>query len=96
LERLASGDFAVVVLDLALPDSRGPDTFAAVHGQAPGTPIIVLTGLGDEAIALRLVEDLLLVKVTDPHRNARLGHTNCGPPVPQKHPLVPQKHPVME
>jgi len=57
LERLATRDFAVVLLDLALPDSRGPDTFAAVHGHAPDTPIIVLTGLGDEAMALRLVEE---------------------------------------
>jgi signal transduction histidine kinase len=57
LERLAAGGFAAVLLDLALPDSRGPEAFAAVHGQAPDTPIIVLTGLGDEAMALRLVEE---------------------------------------
>ena len=57
LARLAAGGVDAVLLDLALPDSRGYDTFATVHARAPETPIIVLTGLGDESLALRTVRD---------------------------------------
>lgn len=80
LERLAAGAFAVVLLDLVLPDSRGPDTFAAVKAQAPDTPIIVLTGLGDEATALGLVaegaQDYLVKGQADGHLLAR--SVRCG------------------
>jgi DNA-binding response OmpR family regulator len=51
LERLAEGGLDVVLLDLSLPDSRGLDTFVRVHTQAPGVPIVVLTGLEDETQA---------------------------------------------
>jgi PAS domain S-box-containing protein len=57
LERLRQASVHVVLLDLGLPDSQGPETFAAVHSQAPDVPIIVLTGLGDESLALRMVRE---------------------------------------
>ncbi|HEX4574795.1 MAG TPA: ATP-binding protein [Gemmatimonadales bacterium] len=56
LARLEAHPFAVVLLDLALPDSRGLETFAAVQSRAPETAIIVLTGLRDEALALTIVQ----------------------------------------
>jgi two-component system cell cycle sensor histidine kinase/response regulator CckA len=56
LERLAVGDINVVLLDLGLPDSRGLDTFVRVRTQAPDVPIVVLTGLDDEALAVQAVE----------------------------------------
>jgi signal transduction histidine kinase len=52
-EQLAAHTFDAVLLDLSLPDSRGLDTLTAVCAHAPSTPIVVLTGLDDEATALR-------------------------------------------
>jgi PAS domain S-box-containing protein len=55
LECLAEGDIDVILLDLSLPDSLGLDTVAATRAQAPQVPIIVMTGLDDEALALKIV-----------------------------------------
>ena len=41
----------VVLLDLGLPDSSGLDTLVRVHTEAPDMPIVVLTGLADEAVS---------------------------------------------
>jgi PAS domain S-box-containing protein len=57
LERLRADGIHVVLLDLTLPDSDGLATFTAVRTQAPDTPIIVLTGLSDEALAVSTVRD---------------------------------------
>jgi len=46
----------VILLDLSLPDSQGLDTFASMKAHAPGTPIVLLTGNDDDAMALRAVE----------------------------------------
>src|SRR5262249_7318273 len=51
LERLAEGGSDVVLLDLWLPDSQGFETFHRVHIHSPQVPIVVLTGLNDEAVA---------------------------------------------
>jgi signal transduction histidine kinase len=56
LLRLAAGGVDATLLDLALPDSVGWDTFEKVKKQAPAVPIIVLTGLSDEALALKMVQ----------------------------------------
>jgi PAS domain S-box-containing protein len=55
LERLAKGEIDVVLLDLSLPDSRALDTFTRVHAQAPEVPIVVLTSLDDEELAVKAV-----------------------------------------
>jgi len=52
LERLSRGNLDIVLLDLGLPDSRGLETFIRVHTPNPDIPIIVLTGLHDEELAL--------------------------------------------
>lgn len=57
LQRLSAGGIDAVLLDLALPDSKGRDTFKRARAHAPTVPIIVLTGLGDEALALRMVQE---------------------------------------
>ncbi len=54
-ECLAAGNVDVVLLDLLLPDSQGLATVAKVCAQAPKVPIVVLTGLGDEALAIEAV-----------------------------------------
>jgi two-component system, cell cycle sensor histidine kinase and response regulator CckA len=54
---LAKNRFDIVLLDLSLPDSQGLDTFLALHRRAPGLPIIVLTGLDDETLAMRAMHE---------------------------------------
>ncbi len=57
LERLAAGGIDIVLLDLTLPDSRGLDTFVKVHKSAPELPVVVLTGIEDDAVVARAVEE---------------------------------------
>jgi len=47
----------VILLDLSLPDSHGLDTFDGIHGRASEVPVIVLTGLDDESIAVKAVQE---------------------------------------
>ena len=64
LDRLAAGGIDLVLLDLSLPDSSGPETFLKTHAAAPAVPIIVLTGLHDEELGIQAVrkgaEDYLI------------------------------------
>jgi signal transduction histidine kinase len=46
---LAANDFDIVLTDLGLPDSVGLETCRAVRRIAPDLPVIVLTGLDDDA-----------------------------------------------
>jgi len=57
LRRLGTGGIDAILLDLALPDSKGKETFSKTKAQAPTIPIIILTGLGDEALALKMVQE---------------------------------------
>ncbi|HEX9263998.1 MAG TPA: hybrid sensor histidine kinase/response regulator [Candidatus Binatia bacterium] len=54
-KRLSQETFQVILLDLSLPDSQGIETVLRVQDQAPSVPIIVLTGLNDDNIALQAV-----------------------------------------
>lgn len=49
-------DIDCLLLDLKLPDAEGLDTVVRLRAQAPGTPLIVLTGLNDEAAGVGAVE----------------------------------------
>lgn len=55
LRALSARPADVVLLDLLLPDSKGLPTFEAVHAQAPETPVVVLTGFDNDAVALEAV-----------------------------------------
>jgi signal transduction histidine kinase len=46
----------VILLDLSLPDAHGLETVARVRQAAPELPIVVLTGLDDEALAMQAVQ----------------------------------------
>jgi len=48
---LANGGVDIVLLDMGLPDGHGLETVRRAHAAAPGVPVIVLTGLDDEALA---------------------------------------------
>ncbi len=63
-DRLASGlqvlkqeGLDVVLLDLSLPDSQGFETFQAAHAAAPTMPVVVLSGLDDQDLALHAVQE---------------------------------------
>ncbi|MFA6051048.1 MAG: EAL domain-containing protein [Methylobacter sp.] len=56
LALLRQEHFDVALLDLSLPDAFGHDTFWRLHQQAPNLPIIVLTGLDDEDLAIKLAQ----------------------------------------
>lgn len=69
LELLAGGSYDAVLLDLHLPDSAGLETVRAARAKAGDTPIVVLTGLEDEALALSAIangaQDYLLKNALD-------------------------------
>jgi signal transduction histidine kinase/CheY-like chemotaxis protein len=67
--RLAQGRIDVVLLDLSLPDAMGLQGVERLHAVAPDVPIVVLTGIRDEALGARAVQagaqDYLVKAQTD-------------------------------
>ncbi len=49
--------FDVLLLDLSLPDSTGLSTFEKAHAYDPELPIVILSGLDDEEVAVRAVRE---------------------------------------
>src|SRR3990167_5719110 len=56
LEILKNEKIDIIILDLNLPDSAGLDTVLKVQAVAQPIPIIVLSGVKDEAIAVQAVQ----------------------------------------
>jgi PAS domain S-box-containing protein len=56
LEILTTGGLDVILLDLGLPDSQGLATLGRLYARVPDIPIVVLTGHGDEAVAIEAVK----------------------------------------
>lgn len=67
-----------ILLDLALPDSAGLSTLDRANAAAENLPIIVLTGLEDEAVAIEAVrkgaQDYLLKGQTGAHQLVQTIH----------------------
>ncbi|MBI5681175.1 MAG: PAS domain S-box protein [Methanobacterium sp.] len=57
LKILVKEDIDILLLDLNLPDSHGIDTFIKMNQNAPNMPIIILTGLTDEELAINAVAE---------------------------------------
>ncbi|HEV2211187.1 MAG TPA: response regulator [Verrucomicrobiae bacterium] len=55
IELLSHQEFDLLLLDLSLPDSQGPETFIRARAAAPRLPIVLLTGVDDEAVGLAAV-----------------------------------------
>ena len=55
-ERLGKEGIAAVLVDLFLPDSQGIETFNKLLLAAPHVPILVLSGPGDEDIAMQALQ----------------------------------------
>ena len=55
LARLEEEVFDIVVIDLSLPDSSGLETLDTIYARAGTTPVVILSSLSDEALALEAV-----------------------------------------
>ncbi len=53
---LTARRFDAVLLDLSLPDAHGLETVERVCAAAPDVPVVVMTGLADDAVAVRAVQ----------------------------------------
>lgn len=49
-------NFDVILLDLSLPDSSGLASYKKLKERAPDVPVVVVTGVDDESLALKMVE----------------------------------------
>lgn len=56
LERLSKGGIDMVLLDLTLQDTDGLETFQKVHSFTSEIPIVVMSGLDDEKLAIEAVQ----------------------------------------
>ena len=76
LTRLSRTGVDVVLLDLGLPDSQGLETFMRARRGAPNEPIVVISGLDDERLALEAVrsgaQDYLVKGRIEGHLLARV------------------------
>ena len=52
IEKIAKFEPDVILLDLSLPDSQGLETFTKIHSQASEIPVVILTSMDDERLAL--------------------------------------------
>ncbi|MEO0294100.1 MAG: response regulator [candidate division WOR-3 bacterium] len=57
LEAIKKEKIDMILLDLGLPDSSGLETFRKVFKQGADIPIVILTGLDDEKIAIEAVKE---------------------------------------
>ena len=57
LDCLARDTFDVLLLDLGLPDSQGLETIRKMRLGAPNIPIVILTGLADEEVGFKAVQE---------------------------------------
>ncbi len=57
VQRLRTAPFDVVLLDFSLPDSSGLASFQKAREVAPHVPIVILTNLDDDEMALRAVRE---------------------------------------
>ena len=72
LETLSAATFDVVLLDLSLPDSSGLETLTGIQANAPQTPVVVLTGLDDDMLAIEAVRRGAQDFLVKGHINAEL------------------------
>lgn len=73
-----AGQIDAILLDLGLPDSRGIATLEQANRAAPHLPIIILTGMEDEALGIEAVrkgaQDYLIKNQTEARTLVRTIH----------------------
>ncbi len=57
IERLTKGDIHVVLLDLPLVNTKPLEDFLKIHQHFPTIPIVIITNLDDDALALESVKN---------------------------------------
>jgi PAS domain S-box-containing protein len=57
LLHLGDGKFDAILLDLNLPDAYGLSTLVKIRAAAPHVPVIVVSGLGDEEMAIHALRE---------------------------------------
>jgi diguanylate cyclase (GGDEF)-like protein len=72
LRHLAQDSPDCVLLDLSLPDARGLEAPAEIHTLGPDIPIVILSGLDDEPLALRAVHEGAQDYLVKGHTDAKL------------------------
>ena len=70
-KHLAERPVDIILLDLGLPDAQGLEAVRRTHAAAPNIPLVVLTGLDDESVALQALQqgaqDYLIKGQVDAH-----------------------------
>src|SRR5665647_2397522 len=56
-EQIQKNNFDIILLDLNLPDSTGQQTFQKVIDCSKEIPIILITGIEDEKLSLKLISE---------------------------------------
>ena len=56
-QRLSDRGADIILLDLRLPDAHGLPAVVRAHAAAPGVPLVVLTGVNDESLALKALNE---------------------------------------
>src|ERR1700683_4211486 len=56
-QHLAKRAYDVVMLDLGLPDAQGLEAVRRAHAAAPRVPLVVLTCLDDESLAIQALRE---------------------------------------
>lgn len=85
MEALECRAFDIILLDLSLPDSHGPKTFAAIHAKARHLPIIILSGQSDEELAIRLLKEGAQDHLSKDDLNANLIARSIRYAIERKH-----------
>ncbi len=57
VDLLKKENFDLIISDLTVPDSRGLETFRGLRAVAPKTPIVLLTGMDDEVMAVQAMRE---------------------------------------
>ena len=56
-QHLAAHSVDIILLDQGLPDSQGLDAVRRAHRAAPNVPLVVLTGLDDQSLAVHALQE---------------------------------------
>ncbi|MBI3926334.1 MAG: response regulator [Armatimonadetes bacterium] len=72
LVRLEQEPFEVVLADLSLPDAHGTEAVSRLHAYAPNLPLVVLTGLDDESVAMQAVREGAQEYLVKDHASGRV------------------------
>jgi len=57
IEQLQKNNFDIILLDLNLPDSKGPQTFHTVMKFASGVPVVLVSSVSDLELSLLLIKE---------------------------------------